>query len=382
MKNQARLNSLKSKKMLIFSLGILLLEVTVTIAKTPTEQFNEAMKIANSLQNTIRSDGKVIQVTKSTGETVTFDPQTVFKDQPGGYTNNPPQVDYGTNASAMENIAQKGIIQGISNAHDHSAPAVGKMVADNFKTRPVFKISKDDDFIVKSNAVIRDAQNIGQPNNGIDCNLQPSTQEKCIATFEQKTCNEEIRSVTKVCEQIPKVTIINKDVVNTNCKHLEIRYGHYNGCRAGYRQLLYTDVIKGPNWDDVFLCDRPAWEGEQECYLGYAVYGCHHKSNRRNDYENIWAQGIIPKKLQGYIRIERIYGGGLSGMIINVTTGEVVSKGSFSENQVIQLPVSETQDQVFKYEPQAGKGVVVIYVERINRVKEAKIQWEESCREI
>ena len=373
---------MKNQTRLIFFLGILLLEITVTTAKTPTEQFNEAMNLANSLRNSIRSNGDTIEVIKSTGEAVTFDPQIVFKDQPGGYSSNPPQVSYGADVNAMQNAANLEITQGTANKDILGNQAVGKMVADNFKTRPVFKISKDDDFIVKSNAVISSAQNIGQSSNEVDCDLQQSTQEQCVTTFEPKNCDEEIRSVARICDQIPRVTVITEDVVYANCRHLDIRYGHKNRCQADYRGLLYTDVLSGPTDDDVFLCDRPANEGEHECYAGYAVYGTYHRNNWRNDYENIWAKGTVPKKLQGYLRIERAYEGSMSGTIVNETKGEVVAKGSFSANQIIQLPVSETQDQVFRYEHHAGKGIVKIYVGRINRVKEAQIAWEENCRDI
>ena len=370
----------KLKILLIFLVSLTM--NTIVTAKTSVKQFNEAMHLANSLRNTIRSDGDTIKVIKSTGEAVTFDPQTVFKDQPGGYSSNPPQVSYGTDVNAMQNAANLKITQDTANKDIYDNQAVGKMVADNFKTRPIFEISKDDDFMVKSNAVISSAQNIGQSSNEVDCDSQQSTQEKCVTTFEPKSCDEEIRSVTRICEQIPKVMIVTEDVVHANCRHLDIRYGHRNRCQAGYRGLLYSDVLNGPTWDDVFLCDRPAQEGEHECYVGYAVYGRHHKNNWRNDYENVWAQGIVPKKMQGYVRIERTYEGNMSGTIVNQTKGEIVAKGSWSENQIIQLPVSETQDQVFRYEHHAGKGIVKIYVGRINRVKEAQVTWEESCRDI
>ena len=381
---------------LLMFLAPLAMNVAST-AKTPTEQFNEAMNLANSLKNSVQSDGNTIKVTKSTGETVTFDPKAVFKDQPGGYSSDPPQASYSDNADAMKSAAASEINRDTINrdANGIPIPTVGKMVTDNFKTRPIFKISKDDDFMVKSNEVISGAQNIGQSSSEVNCDLQQTTQEKCVPTFEQKSCNEAIRSVTRICEKTPKVKIITKDEVHPNCRRLVLKYGYRVWHQPGERKLLYHDFTPGGE-DDIHLFDRPAQGGENECYLGYFICGCHFHENWRNDYENVWGQGVVPKNMQGYLRIEKIYRGKMDGTIFNVTTGKVVAEGPFGEGR-INLPMSETQDQVFRFTPRGDYnhysrihnphyhsclGIVVFYAERIKRLKDPQITWEESCRDI
>ena len=190
-----------------------------------------------------------------------------------------------------------------------------------------------------------------------------------------------------------------------NCRHLEIRYGLKGSwrtggrptkCQAGERSLRYQDFTAGTD-DDVFLCDRPALEGEGECYVGYMACGCHYHENWHNDYENIWGQGVVPKNARGYLRIEKVYNGLMDGTIINDNTGEIVAKGPFSENQRIQLPISETRDQVFRFETK-GKfkkhfslhdyhykdclGVAAFYVERIYREQRAILGFEDHPIEV
>ena len=341
MKKQIRLNRLKSKKVIIFSLGILLLEATATTAKTPTEQYNEAMKIANSLQNTVRSDGKVIQVTKSTGEAVTFDPQIVFKDQPGGYSSNPPQVSYSADVDAMQNAANLEITQGTANKDVlGNQAAVGKLVADNSKTRPIFKISNDDDFITKSNRVIGDAQNIVK---GESSACEEKTEEKCTATFEQKTCNETIRTIKRICEKVPHITFI--DDLYAGCqKHIsppaiedclagEISIPHYSG--TGYGKIVI-----------------PQNRGAR---VGF--------SDSRHPYYYITATSD--------------------------TTGEVViPRRQVSNGYYIELPISKAQDQTFSFIVERWDGCTChepgrmkIYINY--RRKIPRIEWKEgACRDV
>jgi len=83
--------------------------------------------------------------------------------------------------------------------------------------------------------------------------------------------------------------------------------------------------------------------------------------------------------------------------IINETTGQTLyNNGSFGNGQVINLPFSETMDQSFRFYVEqvnhghfwetsyaGGKGVMVLYVDRVNRKKVANVKWvQESCNEI
>src|SRR3990170_107580 len=75
-----------------------------SVEKSPAEKFQEAMQYANSQRNTIQmKDGNFYAGTKA------FKPQEVFKEQKGGYTEEPSQTGYysitQTNAHEMEKEA-------------------------------------------------------------------------------------------------------------------------------------------------------------------------------------------------------------------------------------------------------------------------------------
>ena len=328
-------------QVLVFFLSVILLEAT--IAKTPAEQFNEAMKVANLLQNTVRSDGDTIKVIKSTGEAVTFDPQTVFKNQPGGYSSNPPQVGYGIDTNAMKNAAELGITQVTANKDTHDTQAVGKMVADNSRTRPIFKVSQDDDFIVKSNRAIDGAQHIVRGKSSSEINCEEKIEEKCTATFEQKICNEEIRTVKRICEKVPQITLIDEPYAN---------------CQKHTSPPAIEDCLAGE-------IPIPHYAG-----TGYGTV-------------------VIPKNRGARVGFSDSKHPHYYITATNETTGEIViSRRQVSNGYYIELPISKAQDQTFSFVVERWDqcscnqpGRMKIYINYWRKIPQ--IEWQEgACRDI
>jgi hypothetical protein len=219
---------------------------------------------------------------------------------------------------------------------------------------------------------------------GIDCRETNSckteqTRKKCVED------NNETKVLKKICEKIPQIRHFEEKTEFLNCQKVEVRQGHRNYCSGGYRELLYTDMLAGPTHDDIFLCGRSTvGDDNNECVVGYIVSGRYHKNNRSNDPSNT-GKGRVPKKTYGHIRFLHTYQGSMPGTIYNETTNEVVVKGNFVHGQIIDLPFSYKDDQVFRFDlvDSYYKGVVLFYVDRISKIKDAEVtSWQEiNCYE-
>ena len=145
------------------------------------------------------------------------------------------------------------------------------------------------------------------------------------------------------------------------------------------------------HWDDIRFCTKAVSVGEgPDCYSG----GYYIATNHRGYYGS--ERATVPKKLKARIKISNNYSqfGAMIGTIINETTGEKVRENySFSGDQVVELPYSETQEQTFRFyaiNPGGGfrwkgapTGVMTLHIDNRHREKIATLEsWSETnCSE-
>ena len=275
-------------------------------------------------------------------------------------------------------------VQNKQEKKNYSLDAI-KTARDSYKTRPKLDIKPDDPnnpWMSRGESIIKSAGNITTNSSssgkktkksiGIDC----TKNNPCEVKFSKKTCVESI-PIKKVCKITPKVTVVTKEY--PDCKIMDVRQGHRNYCQSGYKELLHTDMIDGPTWDDIFMCSKPTILGESsECYAGYLVKGRPHSVNRNGNPGYTMGRAMIPKGMKGYVRFMHTYHGPMVGTIYNETKDEVYRSGEFSGGQTVELPVLEGNDQVFRFDLNNGRiGVVVFYVQ--NHLKKVQIEMKESC---
>ncbi|MBU0744241.1 MAG: hypothetical protein KKE11_02585 [Gammaproteobacteria bacterium] len=178
--------------------------------KSASEKFQEAMQYTGSLRDSVRVKDGVIRA-----GTLEFKPQDVFKDQKGGYTKNPSQINHyqgvtQNNADAMKRAArvESAKDEDYKDKDGKTVRSPGKAITEGFNTRPVYKITQDEEYVKKGRLVTDNALNVvsGESNKHIDCENKKMIACKIIHV--EKTCNEEINTVQRICEKVPKVKIV------------------------------------------------------------------------------------------------------------------------------------------------------------------------------
>ena len=310
-----------------------------------------------------------------------LNPTDVFKDQGGKsyYTENPPQISHYQgitqgNKDVLEEAGRTGIDKNEAT----------KEVWKNFGN-PKIKIDPNELWLSKSNNIIKNAADITtNTSTGLDC----KESEICRVEFTKKTCNEETRPLKKICEKVPKITTSIETIAYPNCRSLVLVEGtlENNGlCPYGYGTSDYMYMIRfsGPN---VRFCTKAITIAEgTECFGGFFGAGIMHQNYRVSGA----GTGIVPKKMKSRIRISHAYRGFIAGTIVNNTTGVVLyNKARFNNGQTIELPFSETQDQIFRFYAEAQGwscplGIMTLYVDHYYKEKVAKLEsWEEkNCNE-
>ncbi|CAL7962389.1 hypothetical protein GAMM_30021 [Gammaproteobacteria bacterium] len=359
-------------------------------------KFQEAMQCVNSLKNKISlekdEDKNIIKVGsfKLEPEKTFIDPKT----KNSWYTDSPTQTNHYQDDINMKKEAISETERDYKDTNGNLVPTPGKAVTESFKKRPVFKISRNEEYIKKGELIEANAGNVitGESNKHIDCeNKKLST---CKIVQVEKTCNEEVRTIRRICEKHARVTTYLKDVVYPDCKAVVVTTAVWNNCPGGYSGIMYADMVEGPTDDDVRICVRQANPGESlECLGGYQISG---------KWNNIHGNGsgnegvaTVPKKTHARIRFSNIYGHGryLPVTIVNDTTGQTLHNNvRFYNGQVIDLPFSEDKDQVFRFYKSDRTsraswrdiGVVILYIDHIHRERVANEPvWEESlCHDL
>ena len=378
----------KSPKLFSISTPVILIFVgATTLTSLPAyadiSNFQKNLEYARALKDTPQK------------EMAKFKPQEVFKNQKGGYTEDPSQTSHykgieQNDTNEMEAAARVDVIkdEDYKDADGKPISTPGKTVTEGFKTRKIFEITQNDKYIKQGKLIETNAHNIvgGESNKHIDCkNKKLST---CKIVHVEKTCNEEVRTIQKICEKVPKITTHVNEIICPNCQSLVITQHVDSHCPSGHGQLLYADMVQtsGNHWDDIRFCTKglPNNEGS-ECFTGGYII----TSNRDNRDSG---RATVPKKLHARIRISNAYFNDINGTIINETTGQTLYNNThFNNGQAIELPYSDTQDQTFRFYPEqpqnhGGKrwfrgrstGVMVLYIEHINREKVADITWPDT----
>ena len=363
------------------------LAVLITVAAQPkvlaTNSFQQALQLANSLKGKAK---------EAVGK---FNPQEVFKNQKGGYTEEPSQTGHyqGTtqlNAFDMEKSAHNEILKDepVLGKDGNPRPTPGKVVAEGFQKREVYKINQEAEFMQKGKLITGNAQSIvmGESNKNIDCENQKLSSCKTVQI--EKTCNEEIRTVQRVCEKVPNVSSFVREITYPNCQHLVMIIDGQSSCPAGYDQILHTGEIRTAlmQWKEARLCTKSISPQDNiECYFGKYYIGINQQGSER---------AIIPKKFHSRIKFSNVHGSETKATIINETTGQTLyNEGTFSNGQVIELPYSDIQDQTFRFYiiPSPGFmvwewghiGVMALYINSKYREQGARLEsWQEACHDV
>lgn len=329
---------------------------------------------------------------KPVEEVANYKPHEKFKK----YTDNPSETGYyhGITASSAQDLKVAGDTAYTYSEDDKDNNAV-QAVLKSFKKNPKIKIdpnNPNDPVIARAKDIMENAPDI----TGIGKDLEKTGDvgqkanckevKRCNVEYSKETCTEEMRLLQRVCERVPKVTTSIKDIVYPNCKKLIVVQDAHASCPVGYNQLLGTDMVRGPTWDDVRFCTKSVTVDEStECYSGgYQISA--------DAGQRVFGSGsaTVPKKLKSRIKISNVYGATVIITVINDTAGEKIKdKSRVSNGEVIELPYSQTQDQKFSfYFTREGgwfrrqTGVMVLYVDHVKRDREAEVIWEEFCRDI
>jgi len=327
-----------------------------------------------------------------------LNPSEAFKDPVSGksyYTAEPPQMIHyqevtQNDVPALEDAGRDGIDK--NEATKEAWNSFGK---------PKIKIDPNELWLAKSSDIIKNAADIttatsSKPNeivkNGTAAGVNCKEAKVCRIDLIKKTCNEEANTLKKICEKVPNITTGVKDFAYPDCKSVVVAQTCH-GCPAGYGSIAYSDMVRWKDYDDVNICQKTVGANEGlECYGGYLIYGI---SGGNGHYVQSTGKATVPKKMHGRIRFSNVYSGSMAVTIFNETTGQTIpTAGPFTNGQVVELPFSETQDQVFRFdEPKrernkwfvfSGIGVMILSFDHMYSEKVASLEsWSETnCSEI
>lgn len=328
---------------------------------------------------------------KGAKNTTTFVPEQVFIN----YSSNPNSAKYYNeeSATASQTLKTDSIASLTLNKE-------GQVIAESSKIRPQFKINPEAAEIKNSNQIqVLAAKNIQGTLNefitGEEAQIDTQTTKYLI-----KTCNEEVRPLTKICTKTPLVTPVTETFAYPNCRKAYVQDGLHASCASGYSSIVNVDrkeinIGGGRGWDISRLCVKPADPGEKtECLAGYLAYGAGSEIGGGNARLNT-SPTTIPQNLHARV----IFRGATHKVLMQVTlsnktTNKTIYDGNYANNVVIGLPFSATQDQVFEYyftqtQPflffrpyNFQTGLMCIYVDSLGTRKAAKVKWQEVCRDV
>ena len=319
------------------------------------KKFQEAMQYAQTYKN-------IVQVNKNEEIQIRdfkFVPQKAFivpkkpedsKEPKSWYTNNPTQTTYygrstqhDTQQMANAAIAETTKDTDYNDINGNPIPTLGKSIVNSFQTRPIYKVTTNDEYIAKGNQLIKDAKNIvtGSSGSTVKCEIEKKT--ICESTYEQKTCNEEIRTVKRICEKVPQIILIDDP---------------YQGCQRHTSPPAIEDCL-------AYEVQIPHYSG-----TGYGKIVLPQKRGARVGFSD-------SRHPHYYITAT------------NDTTGEkVIPRRQVSNGYYIELPVSNVQDQTFSFIVERWDecscdqpGRMKVYINYMRKIP--KIEWQEvSCRDI
>ena len=334
-----------------------------------------------------------------------FNPSDKFEK----YTENPSQTKYyhGIVSDSAKELLDDGNAAYTYNEDDTKNDAT-QAALKGFKKNPKLKIDPNDPnnpWMSRSKDIMENAPDIAigassKPNevlkNGASPGINCKESKVCRIDYVKKTCNEsEPRSIQRICDKVvTNVPTSVKDIVYPNCQSVVVAKAFRGGCPAGYRVIAESDMVRHANDDDINICLKTVSANEgSECYGGHLIYGI---SGGSGHYVQNTGKATVPKKMHGRLRVSDVHSGSIKVTIVNETTGQTVhNAGIFTNGQVVELPFSETQEQVFRFEepPQKESGFMRLIVSDIGvmiltfdhryseRTADAPV-WQESCRDV
>ena len=307
------------------------------------------------------------------------------------YNNQPPQMSYyhGVKGYKTEELQTAGAAAAVYNEQDDQNSAV-QAAKKSLQRNPKERINAADPWLNRSGKIMNNAADLAlgvssKNNEGVkhDTKAGVNCQEAktCRIELVKKTCNE-AKTVYKICEKTPKITTSMETVLYPNCQQAMTTAGN---CPGGYYEVAYSNKKENNPWGTVRVCAKAANTNDAECLAGYITYrGCGGSSTSTASTGST----VVPKHIHARIRFTGIYQRyHMPITIINRTTGSVVyNDGHFTNGQVVELPFSDTQDQLFEYYhsgDQTGAGLMSFYVDHSFRAAAAKVEsWSEAnCHE-
>ena len=316
------------------------------------DKFQEAMQYANSFKDVVQTEkGNIILKVSS----FKLEPGKTFSDpktQKSWYTDNPTQSNY-YNQGNIDGMEKEAITETTKNesyqdANGNPITTPEKTVIGSFQTRPIYKVTKNDDYMAKGDQLIKNSKDIitGNLDGDTKCKDDKEKKEKqanCESTYEQKTCNEEVRTIKRICEKVPQVVIVDEP---------------YAGCQRHISPPSIEDCLAG-------VVQIPHYSG-----TGYGKI-------------------VIPKNREARVGFSDSIHPYYYITATNETTGVVViPRQQVSNDYYLKLTPSKAQDQTFSFIVERWDGCscdkpgrMNIYINYMRKIP--KISWEEeSCREI
>jgi hypothetical protein len=317
--------------------------------KSAADKFQEAMQYANSFKDVVQTEKtgegnvnlKVNSFKLKPGEAF-IDPKT----KKSWYMDNPAQSNYYNqgNAHGMEKeaIAETSRDENYKDANGNPVPTPGKTVISSFQTRPIYKVTKDDEYIVKGNQLTKNSKDIINGNLGgdIKCKDGKEKQVNCESTYEQKICNEEVRTIKRIREEAVEVVFIDDP---------------YSGCKKHTSPPAIEDCLAGE-------VQIPHYQG-----TGYGIIEIPKNRGARIGFSD-------SRHPHYYITAT------------NKITGKVViPRRQVSNGVYIELPISKDQDQTFNFVVERWDrctcnqpGHMNVYINYMRKIP--KVEWKEVSK--
>ena len=194
---------------------------------------------------------------------------------------------------------------------------------------------------------------------------------ECKIEYVTEQCNEEIRQVKRVCDQVSEVEVVTINTIYPACYQFDYK-SRDTRCNGGWA----TDLTSGlaSHSDHIRrVCSKPSIGGD--CFTKKF-----HFVGKGNDGDRALA---IPKGHRAKLRaIDVWYKSGKIGVVaIDQRTGETLFNIKLAMNDVKDLPFSATEDRSIEFRISSGIGMVAAFVSYDGQHKKAEVNVREHCHD-
>lgn len=201
-------------------------------------------------------------------------------------------------------------------------------------------------------------------------------------TSTNRICHLTATAKPLVCHRSPVVTVTQKPITFANCQQLIITQGASYHCPIYYRQIVKSNMLSKPTWDDVKLCTHPASDDVPLCYGGgyYIV--------RRTSHSPLdEGHAIVPKSFHSRLQLTNAYNHQqIAVTLINeASRAMLIDHQPVSDGAVIELPYSDSETQSFRFflsrlpDQSDSTGVLVLLIDHQDIERTAHISTNETC---